>query len=490
MLNKKVRLLARTGLPKWFGVLVLVVFGAMPGLSQTAANEPLPAAAQAAINNGINAAKESDYRTAIRHFEEARKIAPNAPTVLYDMGLAESNIPGRELRAIAWLGAYLAANPAVSNKAAVQGQIGKLKAEQQKSLLRVLKSAEVAARSLGVGVYLSSVAGAEAAAGDFASAFETARATEYAPSQSDAYGSIAVAQARAGDISGAKSTVRLIQDEQEKHLAQTEIVGLQITAGDIAGALDTWRSMANLSKLGGIESVTQSAASYIAEAQAKSGDRAGARATIAIAIKNAANITETQARDFFLSDIVAAQALCGDFADAKKTGDSIQDVSFKAGALETVAEIQAKAGEVSEALEFSRTIIETDKYGFLYRDRAISRIAVVQSRRGDTAGAKKTALSIRSESERASVMEEIAKGSEQKSDLPSVAEWMGCLEDTALRNECALKLPVFLDLPAHLKSLPADDLENLARALLDTADRMSRAQNVIYRRLDLAVGKQ
>jgi len=47
-------------------------------------------------------------------------------------------------------------------------------------------------------------------------------------------------------------------------------------------------------------------------------------------------------------------------------------------------------------------------------------------------------------------MEEIAKGSEQKSDLPSVAEWMGCLEDTALRNECALKLPVFLDLPAHL----------------------------------------
>src|SRR5947208_869550 len=130
MLNKKVRSLVRTGLPKSLGVLALVISGAMPGLSQTA-DEPLPAAAQAAINNGINAAKESDYRTAIRHFEEARKIAPNAPTVLYDMGLAESNIPGRELRAMAWLGAYLAANPAASNKIAVQGQIGKLKAEQQ-----------------------------------------------------------------------------------------------------------------------------------------------------------------------------------------------------------------------------------------------------------------------------------------------------------------------------------------------------------------------
>lgn len=66
------------------------------------------------------------YLLAVRFFEEARKLAPEAPVIYLNLGLAESRIPGRELRAIAWFGAYLAANPTAPNAAAVKEQIAVL----------------------------------------------------------------------------------------------------------------------------------------------------------------------------------------------------------------------------------------------------------------------------------------------------------------------------------------------------------------------------
>src|SRR4051794_4347014 len=79
-----------------------------PARAQTNAPAPLPPAAQEALNKGILAAKVPDYLLAIRFFEEARKLAPAAPMIFLNLGLAESRIPGRELRAIATFGTYLA----------------------------------------------------------------------------------------------------------------------------------------------------------------------------------------------------------------------------------------------------------------------------------------------------------------------------------------------------------------------------------------------
>ena len=59
----------------------------------------LPPDAQAAMQKGILAAKEQEWEIAIQSFQEARKTAPNAPELFYNLGLAESKIPGRELRA-------------------------------------------------------------------------------------------------------------------------------------------------------------------------------------------------------------------------------------------------------------------------------------------------------------------------------------------------------------------------------------------------------
>jgi hypothetical protein len=64
------------------------------------------------------------------------------------MGLAESKIPGRELRAIAWFGAYLAANPNAPNAAAVKKQISVLEVRSQSNTSRFLKILEDAANQI------------------------------------------------------------------------------------------------------------------------------------------------------------------------------------------------------------------------------------------------------------------------------------------------------------------------------------------------------
>jgi hypothetical protein len=62
--------------------------------------------------------------------------------VFLNLGLAESRIPGRELRAMAWFGAYLAASPNAPNAAAVRQQIAALDVRNQSNLSRLIKAIE------------------------------------------------------------------------------------------------------------------------------------------------------------------------------------------------------------------------------------------------------------------------------------------------------------------------------------------------------------
>ena len=118
---------------------------AQPLAVAQAAPAPLPPAAQEALDKGIIAAKVPDYPLAIRYFEDARKLAPQAPIVFLNLGIAESKIAGRELRAMAWFGAYLAAYPDAPNAAAVKEQIAALDVRNQSNLSRLIKTAQEAA---------------------------------------------------------------------------------------------------------------------------------------------------------------------------------------------------------------------------------------------------------------------------------------------------------------------------------------------------------
>jgi hypothetical protein len=71
----------------------------------------LPEQAQQAVDKGKIAAGNKDWALASDYFNRARQAAPLQPEPLYYLGLAETQIPGRELRAIAWLEAYLMLAP-------------------------------------------------------------------------------------------------------------------------------------------------------------------------------------------------------------------------------------------------------------------------------------------------------------------------------------------------------------------------------------------
>ncbi len=138
-------------LPTARGRLRLLTFAAGVSFAQPfaahaqTAPAPLPPAAQEALDKGIIAAKVPDYLLAIRYFEEARKLAPEAPVVLLNLGLAESRIPSRELRAIVWCAAYLAAYPGAPNAAAVKDQIAMLEVRNQSNVSRLIKTVQDAA---------------------------------------------------------------------------------------------------------------------------------------------------------------------------------------------------------------------------------------------------------------------------------------------------------------------------------------------------------
>jgi tetratricopeptide (TPR) repeat protein len=117
----------------------------------TQSRAELPPDAQAAVDKGILAAKDAqDYLLAIRYFQDARKIAPGEPDIYYKLGVAESNIPGRELRAICWLEAYLAVDPIVPNAAAVKKEIDVLDVKSQSNISRLIQSVQDAAITIPI----------------------------------------------------------------------------------------------------------------------------------------------------------------------------------------------------------------------------------------------------------------------------------------------------------------------------------------------------
>src|ERR1700686_1711805 len=163
---------------------------------------------QEVLNNGVIAAKQRDYLLAIRLFQDARKIAPDASEIYYNLGLAESKIPGRELRAIAWFSAYLAANPNAPNAAAVNDFVAGLHIKNQGNLNRLITIVQDAA----------------------------GKADRGSSDEFNAY-KVPALWAEAGDLAAALKTADLLKSQRS--LAQEEIAEVQSSAGDFAGALKT-----------------------------------------------------------------------------------------------------------------------------------------------------------------------------------------------------------------------------------------------------------
>ena len=258
-------------------LLVFAIWASLapPLAAQTNAAAPLPSAAQTALDKGIIAAKVPDYPLAIRYFEEARKLAPAAPVVFMNLGIAESRMPGRELRALAWFGAYLAAYSDAPNAAAVKEQIAVLEVRNQSNVSRFLKTVQNAADSVrdesgARGSAQRELARVQIKAGDIAGArsnlASAAKSAIDQPAGNEAriktmvLTGIAKDQIRIGDPRSAQITLASAQKTadsislklerpQYKASEQWEVAEAQIAAGDLSGAQTTLASLQKTSDL-------------------------------------------------------------------------------------------------------------------------------------------------------------------------------------------------------------------------------------------------
>lgn len=218
-----------------------------------------PPMVQARLNQGAAAAQAGDYLLAIRCFEEARHTAPQTSPTYLNLGLAEAKLPGRELRAIAWLGAYLSAEPSIpeSRAATIREAMRALHAKSRADLARMIRLLQTAAdemfHSLGPrqgeelisgslsardlkGGNLGEVARLWTEYGDVAAALRIAGAFQRAEYKRGALGRIADAQAGFGDFSGALNTAAVMGEPYLTASIRSSIAIAHVRNGDLAEA--------------------------------------------------------------------------------------------------------------------------------------------------------------------------------------------------------------------------------------------------------------
>lgn len=514
------------------GLSLAQPFGAK---AQTNTPEPLSPSAQEAVDKGIIAAKVPDYPLAIRYFEEARKLAPDAPVIYLNMGLAESKIPGRELRAMAWFGAYLTAYPDAPNVAAVKEQLNVLEVRNQSNTSRLIKSVQDGASQMFSGQasvvrHMEEVATLWAKSGDITAALKIADIpSDYPSFKEDVLFSIARAQAQIGDIAGAQKTASLLPGSSS---LQSDIAIAQVAANDLAAAQET------ILLIGG-EWPRRYAVQALTEALVKSGD-----------IKTAISVADKD--DFVLVDIVRVQANAGDIVGARTTADMVVSDDLKDGALSLIAIAHANSGDIGGANKFADLIKETPSSDMSRARLAILKaeaqagdlsgalismesedlttfgdvkcegfvaIAEAQARGGDIVGAQKSLVSAQksvddlddyrtSQKLKADLKELISTVqarigsmgpgvSYDETQLPvlsglqrAISDWISILNDGNAYNDCPLNTGPFLDLAGYLKSLPpSEDPEEVFNALQETVAKIVVAQNVISAMLKQATWK-
>lgn len=371
----------------------------------------LPPAAQEALDNGILAAKVPDYVLAVRYFEAARKIAPDAPVIYFNLGLAESKMPGRELRAICWFSAYLAAEPNASNAGSIREQIAMLRIKSQSDLAKLLRTLEDSTQKDDI--KLSEVIELLAASGDFENALRLAVLPSGEYFRADALRVIAVEQAKAGDMTEGLKTISSIQVPIYQNKAFLDIADLQHDQGDVTGLE---RSLASAQRA--VEQISEPSQkcdelSHLARFQIKIGDLAGARNTLSEAQATAASITAAhtslyhESRAMLRAFVAKDQLDAGDEVGAKqallfafKDSEQITDPVERAGRQYDIFRVQTDAGDLDNALQTSKAVqrsldavSDPARKQYLIVPYGAGRVVFVQAqaKAGDIKGALKTA---------------------------------------------------------------------------------------------------
>jgi tetratricopeptide (TPR) repeat protein len=501
--------------------------------AQTSVPAPLPPAAQEAFDKGIMAAKEGGYIVAIRYLQDARKIAPQAPQIFRSLGAVEAKIPGREMRAMAWYGAYLAATPNAPDAAEVKKEFARLEVKSEINTSSLIKQAQDSAGQIPGGYdhdnSLVSVVALWAKVGDITAALKTADSIPAEGWVHKGYAQkfIAEAQAQAGDIGRALKTADLIRSDETQVSAQIAIARVQLTSGDLAGAKKTLASAQESSVLSKRDEFSKSHEQQaIAYAQVEAGDIDGAKNTLTSAQKQADLFTDQSLKSGAQLAIAKAQLNAGDIAEAEKTLASaiktaylIQQYMAKTGgwlAITTAqlafAEAQIRSGDIAGARKTLASALKTADLiedSFTYPGVASRetqeqlKIAKAQAMCGDIVGAQETADLIQDANYKRWAQSAIAEAKAGNTNVPNsthqstpdakppiqpaitVSDWLDKLDDDRTvsyfeNDRCPLNTVPFLDLADYLKSLPpSNNPQKVFESLEYAAKTIVTAQNVI-----------
>ena len=184
---------------------------------------------------------------------------------------------------------------------------------------------------------------AEAQLGDVAGGLRRIRAIRSTEIREIALGTMALIQAESGAWDDAYRTARSVSDPERRFYAICEFGQAQIKAGKRDAARETFR------KLLAANPTSDTLSNYhLGIGQANAGDITAALATV-----DRMKAPDSQV----IQAILIAQAESGDFAGARKiVAERIKDDDWKSMSYRGIAYLQAKAGQVKEALRWADSL--------------------------------------------------------------------------------------------------------------------------------------
>jgi hypothetical protein len=313
-------------------------------------------------------------------------------------------------------------------------------------------SGDFRASALGLFAAALRTADRPAARKALAQAFDLAKDTASLPDRSRALTAIAGAQVKVGDLAGALRTADAL-DDRWKATVLGAIASAQAGAGDVAGALRTAGAI-------GPPEARANALLAVAVAQGKAGDGAAARATLqdvrrladalpkdsAVRGRGPAGRSPGAPRQSQLRERLAiAQVRLGDVSGARQTAAAIDSELEKARALLEIGTAQTAAGKRAEALQTLRDAARAAQHAGGADGpggaATLRQIAEQQAKAGDIPEALRTTASIPTDQERdtarAEIMPAQAAAGDVKGALASLAlvkdgSWKGyALEELA-----------------------------------------------------------
>jgi tetratricopeptide (TPR) repeat protein len=275
------------------------------------------------------------------------------------------------------------------------------------------------------------VVSAQIAAGELPQALEVAAAIDDPVTMSEAQRMIAVAQARRGRMSEAREIAGRIPDFLVRAMASADIAALHADIGN-AQALNTARLIARATPNARQRDV---ALSYVASIQAQSGD-------VHSALGTSAAIKDGTSKAYALARIAAARAGTADDPAVRELLDRAFSTARRArptvataAVLCEIAQGYLVRGDVAQArsaLDHAYTVA-TSKRGLRYGAGAVEKIARLRARTGDIAGALAIAEGIPDGSSRALLVHDILAVQAEKDDVTGALRAANALTDVQLQ---------------------------------------------------------